>query len=283
MAQPRRVMIADLKVWYPPNRLPDNTFEVRGVGRGETMLPGIIDRPRGTGDWLFMVFHSTTELLIDRKPCDVVGPVLMAWTPHQWHWYGGRQKRWKHSWIHARGPKLDALAGAVSLPTAQPITGFKPEWLEACVDGLHRELARPDPDPTLTFLHMEVLVREAVRAASAGSHMARHVPAPWPDIRRFIDEHVALRLTLAGLARRFHLSPQHLCEGFHRWFGVPPIEYVIRLRLDRARVLLTDRNRSIADIAAEVGWHDAPHFTRMFKQRCGITPRSLRPSKKPQE
>jgi transcriptional regulator GlxA family with amidase domain len=48
------------------------------------------------------------------------------------------------------------------------------------------------------------------------------------------------------------------------------------LRLDRARVLLSDRNRRIADVAAEVGWHDAPHFCRLFRRRCGVTPGSLR-------
>lgn len=265
----------ELKIWYPRDRLPDRTCEVRGMGRCESMVAGVVDRPRGTGDWLFMVFHQSTELLVNGTPREITGPLLMVWTPNQGHWYGVREKRWRHSWIHVRGPKIDALAGAVALPTAQPIANFQTEWLETCIDGLHRELGRPDPDPTLTFLHLEVLVREAARAAV--STTTRHAPAPWPEIRRFIDEHVAQRLTLTGLARRFHLSPQHLCEGFHRWFGVPPIEYVIRLRLDRARVLLTDRNRRIADIAAEVGYHDAPHFTRLFRQRCGVTPRSLRP------
>ena len=50
----------------------------------------------------------------------------------------------------------------------------------------------------------------------------------------------------------------------------------IRLRLDRARVLLSERNRSVAAVAAEVGWHDAPDFCRLFRRRCGVTPGSLR-------
>jgi AraC-like DNA-binding protein len=261
------------KVWYPPGRLPGGSLAVRGVGRREEMPAGIIDRPRGTGDWLFMFFHDQAELLVDGSRQVVAGPVLMAWAPDQGHWYGNRQARWLHSWVHAQGPALDALAAAVALPTARPIIGLRPESLEACVDNLQRELARPDPDPLLARLHLELLLREATRAAADSPASA---PAPWPEIRRYIDEHMALRLTLAGLARRFSLSPQHLCEGFHRWFGAPPIEYLIRLRLDRARVLLSDRNRSIAAVAAEVGWHDVPHFCRLFRRRCGITPGSLR-------
>lgn len=263
-----------LKVWYPPGRLPGDSLEIRGLGRREEMTAGIVDRQNGTGDWLFMAFHQGADLRLDGQPQRSAGALLMAWSPGQSHWYGWRDARWLHSWIHARGPALDALAGAVGLPRGRPIHGFQPEVLETTVDALHRELARPDPDPALALLHLEVLVREAARTSAAATPSA---PAPWPEIRRFIDEHHAQRLTLAGMARRFRLSSQGLCAGFHRWFGVPPIEYLIRLRLDRARVLLTDRNRSVAEVAAEVGWHDAPHFSRLFRRRCGVTPRSLRP------
>lgn len=262
-----------LKVWYPPGRLPGDALEVRGLGRREEMPAGHVDRPRGTGDWLFMAFHDGADLRWDGREEAVPGPVLMAWAPGQGHWYGRLDRRWLHSWLHVRGPAIDALAGAAAIPRGCPIHGFDPLALEAVVDALQRELARPDPDPLLARLHCEVLVREAARAADGAPPRA---PAPWPEIRRFIEEHHAQRLTLAGLGRRFRLSPQHLCEGFHRWFGMPPIEYLIRLRLDRARMLLGDRNRSVAAVAAEVGWHDAPHFTRLFKRRCGIAPSALR-------
>lgn len=273
MADPVAPPAAQLKVWYPAGRLPGRDLEVRGIGCREEMPAGIVDRPRGTGDWLFMVFHGEVELRVANETRVLPGPVLMTWAPGQSHWYGRRSSRWLHSWVHARGPDLDALAAAVALPHGVPITGFDPPLLEACVAGLHRELARPDPDPRLALLHLEVLAREAARAAAG---VPASAPAPWPEIRRFIDEHHAQRLTLAGLSRRFGLSAQHLCEGFHRWFGAPPIEYLIRLRLDRARVLLSDRNRSVAQVAAEVGWHDAPHFTRLFRRRCGVAPSSLR-------
>lgn len=264
---------APCKIWYPPGRLAGGGLEVRGLGWREEMPATIVDRPRGTGDWLFMLFHQQVELRLDGRERRHAGPLLMVWDPAQGHWYGWRAARWLHSWVHARGPALEALAGAAALPRGCPIIGFPEEGMAACVHGLHRELARPVPDPAIARLHLELLVREAARAAAGAPPAA---PAPWPEIRRFIDEHHAQRLTLAGLARRFALSPQHLCEGFHRWFGAPPIEYLIRLRLDRARVLLSDRNRSVAAVAAEVGWHDLPHFCRLFRRRCGVSAGTLR-------
>jgi AraC-like DNA-binding protein len=263
----------DLKAWYPAGRLSGSSLTVRGVGCRENMPSGVNNRPRGTGDWLFMHFPERISLHIEGIEQSVEGPVLMIWGPGIGQWYGCRTQRYLHSWVHAQGPALDALAGASDLPVGVPIFGLTPAVFDACIVALHQELGRPQPDPRLAQLHLEVLVREAARAAHPSVDGS---PPPWPEIRRFIEERFAQRLTLAGLARRFQLSPQHLCEGFHRWFGVPPIEYLIRLRLDRARVLLTDRNRTVAEVAAEVGWRDAPHFSRLFRHRCGITPGSLR-------
>lgn len=262
------------KAWYPPGRLAGGGLRVRGVGCREEMSASIIDRPKGTGDWLFMFFPDQVLLRGGQGEAQPRrGPVLIVWSPDQGHWYGWRASSWVHSWVHAEGPALEALAGAAELPRDVPIFGLASETVDACVRALHREMARPAPDPRLALLQLEVLVREAARAARPDAGAA---PAPWPEIRRHIDERFAQRLTLAGLARRFSLSPQHLCEGFKRWFGVPPIEYQIRLRLDRARLLLTDRNRSVGEVAAEVGWLDVPHFCRTFRRRLGITPGSLR-------
>jgi AraC-like DNA-binding protein len=263
----------DLKSWYPPGRLPGSGLTIRGLACGEEMAASIVDRPRGTGDWLFMSYPQQILLRPGGTERQCAGPVLIVWSPDQGHWYGWRHARWLHSWVHAKGPALDALVAAADVPLGVPIFGLETEVFDACVRAMHHELARPQPDPRLALLQLEILVREAARAASPDADSA---PAPWPDIRRHIDEHYAQRLTLAGLARRFQLSPQHLCEGFKRWFGVPPIEYQIRLRLDRARLLLTDRNRSVAAVAADVGWLDVPHFCRTFRRRCGITPGSLR-------
>lgn len=263
----------DLKVWYPPGRLSGAALAIRGLACAEIMPPCIIDRPRGTGDWLFMGFPDDVCLRIDDREQTVAGPLLMVWGPRQGHWYGHRTARYSHSWIHAKGPALDALMAAVAVPQGVPIFGFPLATLLASVTAIHREMDREWPDQRMVMLHLEALAREAARAAGPVSQQA---PATWLEIRRWIDEHFSQRLTLAGLARRFTLSPQHLCEGFHRWFGVPPIEYQIRLRLDRARLLLSDRNRSIASVAAEVGWHDTPHFCRMFRRRCGATPRQIR-------
>lgn len=87
-----------------------------------------------------------------------------------------------------------------------------------------------------------------------------------------IDQHYRQRLTLDRLARQFNVSKYHLAKEFKRHTGFTPNEYVIITRITRAKEWLQYSDRSIADIAAEVGIDNVSHFINLFKDREGSTP-----------
>jgi len=76
-----------------------------------------------------------------------------------------------------------------------------------------------------------------------------------------------------------HLSPFHLARLFKQVLGVSPHQYLIQVRVNSARSLLSagSGERSLAEIAAAVGFADQSHLTRHFKRITGITPRQFRP------
>jgi two-component system response regulator YesN len=53
-------------------------------------------------------------------------------------------------------------------------------------------------------------------------------------------------------------------------------DYVLRVRIERAKVLLADRHVSISEVAQNVGFGDLPHFDKVFKRYAGITPSAYR-------
>jgi len=75
-----------------------------------------------------------------------------------------------------------------------------------------------------------------------------------------------------------HLSTYHLTRVFKKSTGVSPHQYVVQVRVNSARSLLTAGagNRSLAEIAAAVGFADQSHLTRHFKRVLGVTPKQLR-------
>ena len=88
----------------------------------------------------------------------------------------------------------------------------------------------------------------------------------------FIDAHLGEEVSLMALARQAHVSPFHFARLFRRTVGIPPHQFVLRLRIQRAIGLMKTRTLSLAHIAAEAGFHDQPHFTRAFRAVTGTTP-----------
>jgi AraC family transcriptional regulator, arabinose operon regulatory protein len=78
------------------------------------------------------------------------------------------------------------------------------------------------------------------------------------------------------LAKRHGISLSRLRHLFKRETGAPPAQYVARLRCQRAARLLSETDRGVKDIAAEVGIHDPYLFSRVFKRHMGLSPRHYR-------
>jgi AraC-like DNA-binding protein len=92
------------------------------------------------------------------------------------------------------------------------------------------------------------------------------------DLAARLDEEVSL----GELARRAGMSPSTLLRRFRTATGYAPMEYLIRLRLDRARELLATTNRRITEVAFETGFRDSNYFARRFRQHTGVSPRQYR-------
>jgi AraC family transcriptional regulator len=93
----------------------------------------------------------------------------------------------------------------------------------------------------------------------------------------YIEEHLDSGLTLDDLAAVAHLSPYHFARMFKTSTGLPPHQYVMTRRIDRAKRLLRDGgDLSLAQVAARSGFWDQGHFARHFKRLVGVTPKNFR-------
>ena len=102
------------------------------------------------------------------------------------------------------------------------------------------------------------------------------LPAEYMEVKTFIEEEFRSPLSLEYLAKRVGRSPQRFAVQFKKIFGIPPVEYVIRLRLAEAFAMLQNRNLSVKDVAAGTGFESVQYFCRIFRQRFGISPGKTR-------
>lgn len=95
-------------------------------------------------------------------------------------------------------------------------------------------------------------------------------------IQNYLDSNYYDDITLDTLSRKFGLSKYHMSREFKRYIGKSPNDYLIDRRIDRAKELLSDSNRTVAEIGSLVGIPSANHFLYLFKSREGLTPSAFR-------
>jgi AraC-like DNA-binding protein len=81
---------------------------------------------------------------------------------------------------------------------------------------------------------------------------------------------------LDQLAQIAHMSKSNLLTVFRKATGQTPIDYLMRLRIQRAMEMLQKSDRSITEIAFAVGFNDSNYFTRQFRKVTSLPPRQYR-------
>jgi AraC family transcriptional regulator len=212
--------------------------------------------------------------------------LLPAGTPARWRWSGPNDSL---SVCLEPGLVTRVAAEAFDLDPARltvpPLDGLDLPHLRAAMWALDAELTAGGAGGQLAAESL---------ANVLAVHLIRHVLAPRQPARRrngmlpraklraiveYVEEHLDAGLTLEQLAAVAHLSPYYLARQFKRATGLPPHQYVIMRRVDRAQQLLqAGTDLSLAEIAARAGFSDQSHFSHHFKRVVGITPGQFRSS-----
>lgn len=96
------------------------------------------------------------------------------------------------------------------------------------------------------------------------------------DVQNMIAANLADRLDVAGLARHFLVSREHLSRVFREQTGTPLHAYITRMRLRLAVNLLLQTRLTSKEIAARCGYAEYSVFYRIFRKRIGLSPEELR-------
>lgn len=88
----------------------------------------------------------------------------------------------------------------------------------------------------------------------------------------FIDDYLATDLSIDNLAVLAGLSPAYFTRQFKAATGLPPHQYLIHRRVERAKELLIHGGLSVAEVAQAVGFFDQSHLNRHFKLLLKVSP-----------
>ncbi len=96
------------------------------------------------------------------------------------------------------------------------------------------------------------------------------------ETAQYIKDNLAEDLSVETLAKRCSFSKNHFCNVFKRYFSITPKAYVLRAKLEKARLLLTGTDMPVADVAEALCFYSPAHFAFSFKKQYGMTPLQYR-------
>jgi len=167
-------------------------------------------------------------------------------------------------------------AGGVAEPTPAPAFAARIE--PPLVDALCRLVTTLD-DPAerqlIAPLVLSELVFRLLRSDAAAT--IRHAAGRHGDQARigqamtFMRAHLSRRLSVAAIARHVAMSPSHFAHRFREVARTSPMHYLKHVRLHAARLSLL-QDASPAEVASQVGYQSAAHFSRDFKSYFALPP-----------
>lgn len=252
---------------YPPGQHPaDHHF---GWERGRVLEAlQIVWIARGRG-----IFESRPT---GRRAIE--SGTAFAVVPKIWHRYRPDPAvGWVESWIEVQGPVVEALlrakvfSGRGAVRTVGPAAG-----LDTALDAVHVKARQAGPgfDAELSAAALAVVAAwdKAARLQPARSRMVQAIAAA----ERHFAEHVAEPVNVEELARTLGVAYSHFRRAFKAHTGFAPWQYVLHLRLSRARRLLAAGDATLDDIAGRLGFSSAFHLSTAFKQAFGTAPEPWR-------
>lgn len=101
------------------------------------------------------------------------------------------------------------------------------------------------------------------------------------QVKAYVEEHYAENITLESMAAMLYMNPYYFSSFFKKHTGQNFKHYLTEVRLNHARRLLLQSSLMIYEIAEQVGYNNARHFSDMFKKKFGRLPQEYKQSLKP--
>lgn len=89
---------------------------------------------------------------------------------------------------------------------------------------------------------------------------------------KYIEENIYQKISINELAEKINLSESRFKHKFKEQIGTPPNEYIVKIKIEKAKILIRNNKLSITDLAYDLGFSTASYFSTVFKKYQGVTP-----------
>lgn len=201
--------------------------------------------------------------------------------PGKWHRYRPAPKTgWVENYIGLNGPMAEHFFQQFIFADSPPVIqcGFREEIIDTFYKIFHLlRLEEPGFQQIASGLVVKLL-GQLVAIEKQKNFSGKRIEEVVRKIRFYMREHVEDNIHLPSLAQQHNIAYPYFRKMFKKYTGVPPHQYVLELKIMRAREMLLTTERSVKEISFALGFQSIYYFSRLFKRKTGNSPTSLRRS-----
>ncbi len=181
-------------------------------------------------------------------------------------------------WVHFTGSKVEGILSHYNLPKDENVffTGSSPDY-KWIYNQMIRELQlrRDNYEELLPLLlrHIMLLINRYLKEQKKGT---KDIFSGIESAIHYFNENYNKSIKIEQYAKEHYISTNRFIENFKNVANMTPTQYILHLRISAAKDRLVSTDKSIKEIAAEVGYNNPLYFSRLFRKIVGLSPSDYR-------
>ncbi len=193
------------------------------------------------------------------------------------YYQASKETPWTYTWVGFRGIKAEALLENANLDRNNPIFFYEGDVIKKCFEEMNNShLYKYAYELRLQGI-LSMLLSEIIEGAKTNiiqAHGGKDIYIK--KALQFIESNYSRNMSIEELARHIGLNKNYFSTLFREVLGIPPKEYVIKYRINKACGLLNNEDLTMSEVSRSVGYDDSLGFSKIFKQVKGMSPKTYR-------
>lgn len=276
-------IVSSNRVLYTPSSFAKSSLlHLQEIGELSALKAHTSSRSNLQSFLFFVVIKGSGTLAYDDNSYALTtGSCVFINCKHPYSHTTDEDNLWTLKWTHFFGPTIQSIYDKYCERGGRPVFTLSTSELES-IDTVWKNI--------MTVAKSSDYLRDMRINEALGSLLTLIMEQSWHpedrttapkrasvvDVKNFIDEHYAEKISLEALSSRFYIDKYYLTKTFRSQFGLNISTYIQNIRITKAKQLLRFSDKTVEEIGFEVGIGNPAYFSRVFKEVEGIGPKMYR-------
>lgn len=231
-----------------------------------------INRPNGSGDWLFLYFPRPMRIVTNDEEIITEKNACILFAPTDMHFFEGICG-FINTYVHFEASESET-AGIPHGKALYPNNFFT---INSIAKEVQNELTMPDCySDAMNEVNMRQILILLARSQTYSNELNTHNEEyeRFKAMRTKILTDLGTNYSSEYLANQLHMSRTRFYELYKKFFNSSPKQDVLKMKMEKAATLLSDKSKTVESIAESLGFVSTEHFTRYYKGYFSHSPRT---------